>query len=80
MATLGSITSVMPADYVLRAIPLQAGDHRIRLEYRPIAFVIGKWTSLVAWLMFGVAASVCLARDRRLAGMSPTGNSVVIQN
>ena len=57
---------VMPANYVLRAIPLQAGDHRIRLEYRPAAFVIGKWISLAAWLMFATAAAVCLARGRPL--------------
>jgi uncharacterized membrane protein YgdD (TMEM256/DUF423 family) len=56
---------VMPADYVLRAISLPAGDHRIRMEFRPASFVIGKWISLVAWLMFGVAAAVYLVPGRR---------------
>ncbi|HEY1600749.1 MAG TPA: 6-pyruvoyl-tetrahydropterin synthase-related protein [Pirellulales bacterium] len=46
---------VMAADYVLRAIPLEAGDHLIRLEYRSIPFAIGKWISLVAIVAYGLA-------------------------
>ena len=40
--------SVLPANRVLRAIPLQAGKHKIRLEYLPTPFVVGKWISLVS--------------------------------
>lgn len=40
--------SILPANYILRAIPLQAGKHRIRMEYSPTAFVVGKWISLLA--------------------------------
>jgi len=32
---------VMPANYVLRAVPLSAGHHRFRMEYAPRAFVGG---------------------------------------
>jgi hypothetical protein len=46
---------VMPANYVLRAIPLAAGDHTIRLEYRSLAFTVGKWISLAALLAYGLA-------------------------
>ena len=46
--------SVMPANYVLRAIPLQAGKHKIRLEYSPTAFHIGKWISLFALIAYGL--------------------------
>ena len=53
---------VVPADYVLRAIALPAGDHRIRLEYRPTSFVVGKWTSLVAWLLLGIVAGTRIIR------------------
>lgn len=39
---------VMPADYAFRAIPLSAGKHRIRMEYLPRSYVIGKWISIVS--------------------------------
>jgi hypothetical protein len=39
---------VTPADYCLRAVPLTAGRHHLRMEYQPIAFVIGKWISLIS--------------------------------
>ncbi len=48
---------MLPANYVLRAIPLGAGTHRLRLEYCPRGFRVGVWVSvaaLAAWLA-GVA-------------------------
>jgi hypothetical protein len=43
---------VMPANYVLRAIPLSAGHHRIRVEYLPMAFRVGKWISIVSVIIY----------------------------
>ncbi|MCK4390725.1 MAG: hypothetical protein KAV83_10890 [Desulfobacterales bacterium] len=43
---------VMPANYVLRAIPLSKGHHRICVEYLPLAFQIGKWVSLSAVIAY----------------------------
>jgi hypothetical protein len=37
---------VLPANYILRAIPLSAGSHRLRVEYLPLAFSVGKWVSI----------------------------------
>jgi hypothetical protein len=45
---------IIPANYTLMAIPLQAGSHHLRIEYRPAAFVIGKWISIAA--LIGYAA------------------------
>jgi hypothetical protein len=42
---------LVPANYVLRAIPLSAGHHRIRLEYAPKAFAVGKVISAISWLL-----------------------------
>jgi hypothetical protein len=45
--------TVLAANYVLRAIPLAAGRHRIRLDYVSRGFAVGRWISLVsaaAWL------------------------------
>jgi hypothetical protein len=43
---------LQPANYVLRAVPLMAGHHRLRVEYSSAAFAIGKWISLSASLVF----------------------------
>jgi hypothetical protein len=43
---------LMPANYCLRAIPLAAGHHRLRVEYLPSGFVIGQWTSSAAAILF----------------------------
>jgi hypothetical protein len=39
---------VLAANYVLRAIPLTAGRHRLRLEYVPSCWMVGVVTSLLA--------------------------------
>ena len=44
---------VLPANYILRAIPLSQGHHRIRLEYLPAAFQAGKWISIISIIGFG---------------------------
>jgi hypothetical protein len=43
---------VMPANYILRAIPLNAGHHVFRLQYISAAFAAGKWISLAAIAVF----------------------------
>ncbi len=51
----GSVQSkydLLPANYVLRAVPLAAGHHHLRVECAPRGFVIGKWISIVAGFLF----------------------------
>ena len=62
--------TVMPANYCLRAIPLAAGQHRIRLEYRPTGFLIGRWVSLAAAgaYLAGLVLYVLARLKGRLAG------------
>lgn len=43
---------VLCADYIYKAISIDKGYHKIKFEYKPKAFVIGKWISAVSWLMF----------------------------
>ncbi len=45
----------LPADYALRAVPLEAGAHHLRMEYRPRAFVLGVLISLIAVTAYGAA-------------------------
>jgi hypothetical protein len=46
----------VPATYVLRGLPLAAGHHRLRVEYAPRGFEIGKWISILAAVLFTAAA------------------------
>jgi hypothetical protein len=43
---------LMPADYILRAIPLGPGHHLLRVEYIPAWFHAGVVVSVVAWLLW----------------------------
>jgi hypothetical protein len=43
---------LMPADYILRAVPLTAGHHHLKIVYAPPAFTIGVGVSLAAWALW----------------------------
>ncbi len=59
---------LMPANYALRAVALDRGKHRLRLEYAPRAFHVGAIVSVMAWATWIVAAILLWRRERRLAG------------
>ena len=44
--------NVLPANYTLMAIPLQAGSHLIRIEYKPLSFNISLWISVIALSLY----------------------------
>jgi hypothetical protein len=50
---------LLPANYILRAVPLMAGHHHLRVEYARDALAIGKWISILAGLAFLAALSWC---------------------
>jgi hypothetical protein len=56
---------LLPANYILRAVPLLAGHHHLRVEYARSVLTIGKWISLLATLSFLVALGRCATLDRR---------------
>jgi len=47
-----SYYQVLPGDYTLMAVPLDPGHHRLRLEYAPSGWVIGRWVSLASLLVY----------------------------
>jgi hypothetical protein len=61
---------VMPADYVLRAVPLAAGKHRLQLEYRPATLTAGFALSGGAWLAW-IGGTILVCRRPRQAAHSP---------
>ena len=58
---------LLPANYALRAVPLAAGHHRVRIEYAPRAFMLGKGVSMGAWIAFFGAALLWLRRRKKSA-------------
>lgn len=53
---------VFPANYALRAVPVSAGHHRLRMEYAPRSYTQGRVVSLAAWVLF---AGACIGWRRR---------------
>ena len=58
---------LMPANYALRAVALDRGKHRLRLEYAPRGFRLWAAVSAMAWAAWTVAAIFLWRRERRLA-------------
>jgi hypothetical protein len=54
---------IMPANYCLRAIPLAAGHHLLRVEYSPLGFRVGKVVSIAAWAIFIVLTGLAAAQN-----------------
>jgi hypothetical protein len=57
--------AILPADYVLRAVPLAGGHHLLRMEYRPLAFVIGRWVSVAAIGAYLLGLGFWMRQQRR---------------
>ncbi len=60
--------TILPANYVLRAVPLAAGSHRIRLEYLPPGLRAGLAISVSAAILFAFLAARLLLSFRRESG------------
>jgi hypothetical protein len=63
--------AVMPANYTLMAIPLSAGEHHLRLEYRPTAFVVGKWISLSSLIIYLLLILIAVRKSKILPNNMP---------
>jgi hypothetical protein len=59
--------TILPANYILRAIPLAAGHHHLMIEYAPASFPIGVGISVASLLLWMGAAVGLRIRDRRRA-------------
>lgn len=57
---------VIPANYVLQAVPLTAGHHLFRLEYLPSGFLVGKWVSIMGLFTYFSAILWLWHRGRAL--------------
>jgi hypothetical protein len=55
---------LLPANYILRAIALHPGKHRLRLEYASLAFPLGAAVSVLAWTAWIVAICLLMQREK----------------
>ncbi|UCG33807.1 MAG: hypothetical protein JSU68_04060, partial [Phycisphaerales bacterium] len=56
---------LMPADYALRAIPLEEGEHVIHLEYAPASWRTGVCISLACLLVYAMSVVLLFANTMR---------------
>ncbi len=47
---------VLPANYILRCIPLEMGQHHIEMYFEPPGYVAGIWITILAWIGFFILA------------------------
>ncbi len=59
----GQPAALLRADYILRAVPVPAGEHTVELTFRPLTFIIGAVISVVAVLI--ITAMFILQRVKR---------------
>jgi hypothetical protein len=50
----GAPAPIYPTNHLFRGVPVPAGRHRVRFEYRPWSFTVGAAGSLVALLALGI--------------------------
>ena len=70
---------MQPGDWCLRAIPLAAGHHRLRLEYAPLGFRLGRWVSLTFLLVFCSLVVMTVRRFIRRGGLERARASLRMQ-
>jgi hypothetical protein len=57
--------TLMAADYILQAVPLSAGRHRLTIEYAPAGFRTGRWISAGTLVSLVFAAGAAVRRRKK---------------
>jgi hypothetical protein len=61
----GAPRPIWLANHLMRGVPVQPGERRVRFTYEAPGFATGTWLAALAWSVFGLVATV--ARRRPLA-------------
>jgi uncharacterized membrane protein YfhO len=59
----GKPARIETEESILRAVSLEAGEHTVRFDYRPVSVLAGMITGALAWV--GLLAAVVWERRRR---------------
>lgn len=66
----GRQTNILRADYALRAVPVPAGSHTVRMEYGPGSFRTGLFISSISLMLSaGVFVYISLRKTKDTSGM-----------
>jgi uncharacterized membrane protein YfhO len=63
---------VLRGDFAFRAVPLPAGEHRLRLRYEPASFRVGLFLAGLGLMLVAGWGGVLLGRGRIRAGREIT--------
>ena len=56
---------IVCADYIYKAISIDEGKHKIRIEYKPKTFFIGLYISIISWIILIVFSIFFIYRNKR---------------
>ena len=61
----GQLTELLPANYAFMALPMDAGEHHVVLNYQPVSFMLGAAVSFLSVLAtVGIAVAALRLRNR----------------
>ena len=56
---------VLRANYIMRAIPISAGTHRIELTFQPKSLILGFVITIAGWIGIFLLIIICLFKERK---------------
>ena len=56
---------VICADYIYKAISINEGTHKIKIEYKPKPFIIGMYISIISWILFVFLCAFFIFRRKK---------------
>lgn len=73
----GAATAIYPVNYILRGVYLTPGTHKIEFTFDPMPFKIGKWLTLLSFVIFAVmlGREICFWRRNDRGGQSGDGRT-----
>ncbi len=60
----GVDSRIYRANYLFMAVPIEAGKHSIEMQYSPLGFRVGKWTSFLSAVIILLLLAFDSARKR----------------
>jgi len=62
----GRPATVYRANYIMKAIPVEAGSHNIEVMFRPIGLILGIIATALGWFIFGMLFLIGILRQLRI--------------